>query len=180
MELFGATTIRRQILLEGGLLVVDDGSGSGSGVAVGTNDVLLQFLKQQVVVTLEATSEEYNIIVDNPSIAFKEEEKMEPVLAVVVLKERRIRVYDSMSQRRSSGPSDWDLFVATYAEYLSDGLQVPNNGLDVGLLQKRYASLLWKYGEAKAQKPYASNIKDPQRSRSNSAAPDEEQLVYID
>ncbi|PHT99962.1 hypothetical protein BC332_29750 [Capsicum chinense] len=75
---------------------------------------------------------------------------------------------------------DWDLFVATYTEYLSNGLQVPNNGLDVGLLQKRYASLLWKYGEAKAQKPYASDIKDPQRSRSNSAAPDEEQLVYID
>ncbi|PHT90606.1 hypothetical protein T459_05719 [Capsicum annuum] len=121
------------------------------------------------------------------------------VLAVVVLKERRIRVYDSMSRRRRSGPSseiqklakilptyldmsgffdqkvrtDWSMieasrdkmanpfdvqyvdrislqtigildcgpFVAAYAEYLSDGLQVPNDGLDVGLLRKIYAAL---------------------------------------
>ncbi|PHU12510.1 hypothetical protein BC332_19440 [Capsicum chinense] len=33
-------------------------------------------------------------------------------------------------------------FVVTYAEYLSDGLQVPNDGLDVGLLRKIYAALL--------------------------------------
>ncbi|KAF3625641.1 hypothetical protein FXO38_24643 [Capsicum annuum] len=51
-------------------------------------------------------------------------------------------------------------FVATYVEYLSDGLQVPNDGLDDGLLHKRYAAILWKYGEAKAQKLYASDIKD--------------------
>ncbi|KAF3626568.1 putative protein EIN4-like [Capsicum annuum] len=122
------------------------------------------------------------------------------VLAVVVLKERRIRVYDSMSRRRCSGPSseiqklakilptyldmsdfldqkvrtNWSTieayrdkmanpfdvqyvdgiaqqtidsldcgpFIAAYVEYLSDGLQVPNNELDVGLLRKRYAALL--------------------------------------
>ncbi|PHU07466.1 hypothetical protein BC332_23955 [Capsicum chinense] len=33
-------------------------------------------------------------------------------------------------------------FVVTYAEYLSDGLQVPNDGLDAGLLHKRFAALL--------------------------------------
>ncbi|PHT76321.1 hypothetical protein T459_19843 [Capsicum annuum] len=122
------------------------------------------------------------------------------VLAIVFLKERRIRVYDSMSRRRRSGPfseiqklakilptyldksgfsdqkvrTDWssieayrdkmgnpfdvqyveeitqqiigslecDPFAAAYAEYLSDGLQVPNDGLDAGLLHKRYAALL--------------------------------------
>ncbi|PHT47949.1 hypothetical protein CQW23_12157 [Capsicum baccatum] len=141
------------------------------------------------------------------------------VLAVVILKERRIRVYDSMWRRRHSGPSyaiqkmakilptyldmsgfldqkvrtDWSTieayldkmanpfdvqyvdgiaqqtigslgcspFLATYVEYLSDGLQVPNEGLDTGLLCKIYAALLWKYGEAKAQKPYATDVKDP-------------------
>ncbi|PHU00267.1 hypothetical protein BC332_30054 [Capsicum chinense] len=120
------------------------------------------------------------------------------VLAVVVLKERHIRVYDSMSRRRCYGPSseiqklakilptyldmsgfldqkvrtnwstieayrdkidnpfdvqyvdgiaqqtisslDCGFFVAAYAEYLSDGLQVPNDGLDAGLLRKRYAA----------------------------------------
>ncbi|PHT97010.1 hypothetical protein BC332_34066 [Capsicum chinense] len=126
------------------------------------------------------------------------------VLVVVVLKERCIQVYDSMSRRRHSGPSseiqklakilptylnmsgfldqkvrtDWSTieayrdkmanpfdvqyvdgiaqqtigslnccpFVAAYAEYLCDGLQVPNDGLDAGLLHKIYAALLWKYG----------------------------------
>ncbi|PHT81374.1 hypothetical protein T459_14389 [Capsicum annuum] len=130
------------------------------------------------------------------------------VLAVVVLKNRCIRVYDSMSRRRRFRPSseiqkltkilatyldmsgfldqkictDWSMikayrnkmanpfdvqyvegiaqqtigsldcgpFVATYVEYLSDGLQVPNDGLDAGLLLKRYAALLWKYGKEKA------------------------------
>ncbi|PHT76168.1 hypothetical protein T459_19690 [Capsicum annuum] len=57
-------------------------------------------------------------------------------------------------------------FVAAYVEYLSDVLQVPNDGLYVGLLRKRYAALLWKYEEAKAQKP--------------SIAPDEEHLIHID
>ncbi|PHU29079.1 hypothetical protein BC332_01172 [Capsicum chinense] len=130
------------------------------------------------------------------------------VLVSVVLKERRIRVYDSMSRRRRSGslskiqkiakilPTyldmsgfldqkvriDWDCspFVAAYAEYLSDGLQVPNDRLDVRLLHKRYVALLWKYGEVKAQKPYATDVKDPRRPNPNSIALDEEQLVHID
>ncbi|KAF3665563.1 putative protein EIN4-like [Capsicum annuum] len=121
------------------------------------------------------------------------------VLAVVVLKERLIRVYDSMPRRRCSGPSSeiqklakilptyldmsdfldqkvctgWSMieayrdkmanpfdvqyvdriaqqtigsldcgsFVAAYAKYLSDELQVPNDGLDAGLLRKRYAAI---------------------------------------
>ncbi|PHT89662.1 hypothetical protein T459_04775 [Capsicum annuum] len=102
----------------------------------------------QVDVIVEATNEEHNITVDNPSIASKEEEKVEPLkvsrneecliniikdfsisaglpwylvdevyipinyhdefhwmLVVVILKERRIRVYDSMLRRRHFGPS---------------------------------------------------------------------------
>ncbi|KAF3657587.1 hypothetical protein FXO38_13632 [Capsicum annuum] len=168
--------------------------------------------KEAVDVIVEATAEEHNITVDNPSTASKEEEKVEPlinnysewiadrllkhhagsipaglpwhlvdevyipinygdafhwVLAVVVLKETRIRV--------DCGP-----FVVAYTEYLNDGLQVSNYGLDVGLLRKRYAALLWKYREAKAQKPYASDIKDPRQPKSNPVAPDKEQLVHID
>ncbi|PHT79103.1 hypothetical protein T459_17155 [Capsicum annuum] len=160
------------------------------------------------------------------------------VLAIIILKEKRIRVYDLMSRRRRSGPSseiqklakilptyldmsdfldqnvrtDWltieayrdkmanpfnvqyvdgisqqtigsldcGPFVAAYAEYLSDGLQVPNDRLDVGLLRKIYAALLWKYGEAKAQKLYATDVKDSHRPKLNFVAPDEEQLVHID
>ncbi|PHT31733.1 hypothetical protein CQW23_28070 [Capsicum baccatum] len=62
--------------------------------------------------------------------------------------------------QQTIGSLDCGLFVSTYAEYLSDGLQVPNDGLGAGLLRKRYTALLWKYGEAKALKSYASNIKD--------------------
>ncbi|KAF3663034.1 hypothetical protein FXO37_12203 [Capsicum annuum] len=203
-----------------------------------------------VDITVEATAEEDNIIVDNASTASKEEEKVEPVslgerksypycqqqpevfrneecliniikgfsipaglpfhlvykvyipinfgdefhwvLAVVILKERCIRVYDSMSRRRRSGP--WSeiqklaKILPTYLDmsgfldqkYLSDGLQVPNDELDDVLLRKRYASLLWKYGEAKAQKPYASDVIDSRRPKSNSVTPDEEQLVHTD
>ncbi|PHU27772.1 hypothetical protein BC332_06104 [Capsicum chinense] len=83
-------------------------------------------------------------------------------------------VYDLLKRR------DCNLFVVAYAEYLSDGLQVLNDGLDVRLLCKRYPALLWKYREVKAQKPNASDIKDPRRPKSNSVAPDEEQLIHIE
>ncbi|PHT32211.1 hypothetical protein CQW23_28548 [Capsicum baccatum] len=139
-------------------------------------------------------------LVDEVYIPINYGDEFHWVLAIIVLKERRIRVYDSMSQRRHFGPSfkiqnlakilptyldmsgfldqkvrtDWLMievyrdkmanlfdvqyvdgisqqttgsldcgpFVASYAEYLSDGLHVPNDGLDAGLLRKRYAALL--------------------------------------
>ncbi|PHU02375.1 hypothetical protein BC332_27626 [Capsicum chinense] len=122
------------------------------------------------------------------------------VLVVVILKERHIRVYDSILRRRHFGSSseiqklakilstcldmsgfldqkvhtDWSTieayrdkmanpfdvqyvegivqqiidnldcgpFAAAYTEYLSDELQVPNDGLDAGLLHKIYTALL--------------------------------------
>ncbi|PHT98474.1 hypothetical protein BC332_32553 [Capsicum chinense] len=44
--------------------------------------------------------------------------------------------------QQTIGSLDCSLFVAAYVEYLSDGLQVPNDGLDVRLLRKRYAAFL--------------------------------------
>ncbi|PHU15406.1 hypothetical protein BC332_16611 [Capsicum chinense] len=131
-------------------------------------------------------------LVDEVYIPINYGDEFHWVLAIVVLKKRRIRVYDSMPQRRRFGPSseiqklakklltyldmsgfldqkvrtdrstieayrdkmanlfdvqyidgiaqqttgslDCDSFVAVYAEYLSDGLQVPNDGLDAELL----------------------------------------------
>ncbi|KAF3672117.1 hypothetical protein FXO37_07679 [Capsicum annuum] len=64
--------------------------------------------------------------------------------------------------QQTIGRLDCGLFVVAYTKYLSDGLQVPNDELDAGLLIKIYASLLWKYKEAKSKKLYASDIKDPQ------------------
>ncbi|PHU11591.1 hypothetical protein BC332_18521 [Capsicum chinense] len=54
--------------------------------------------------------------------------------------------------QQSSGSLDCSLFVI-------DGLKVPNNGLDTGLLCKRYAILLWKYGEVKIQNHMHGTLK---------------------
>ncbi|PHU04595.1 hypothetical protein BC332_25417 [Capsicum chinense] len=82
--------------------------------------------------------------------------------------------------QRPIGSLDCCLFIIAYTEYLSDGLQVPNDALDVRVLHKRYIALLWKYGKVKAQKPYSSDIKDPRRPKPNFIAPDEEQLIHIE
>ncbi|PHT33033.1 hypothetical protein CQW23_29370 [Capsicum baccatum] len=90
-----------------------------------------------------------------------------------------VQYIDGITQQ-TIGSLDCGPFVAAYAEYLSDGLQVPNDVLDVRLLRKRYAALLWKYREAKAQKSYTTDVKDRQRPKLNSIALDEEQLVHND
>ncbi|PHU10007.1 hypothetical protein BC332_21867 [Capsicum chinense] len=134
-------------------------------------------------VDVTATVEEHNMTVDNPSNTSKDEEKVEPVRTdwstIEVYRDKRANPFD-VQYVKAIGSLDCGPFVAAYAEYLSYGLQVPNDGLDTRLLRKLYASLLWKYGEAKAQKPYATNVKNPRRPKSNSIALDEEQLVHID
>ncbi|PHT27112.1 hypothetical protein CQW23_33287 [Capsicum baccatum] len=70
-----------------------------------------------------------------------------------------VQYIDRISQQ-AIGSLDCGPFIVAYAKYLSDGLQVPKDELDVRLLRKRYAALLWKYGEAKAHKPkYSSEVK---------------------
>ncbi|PHT99348.1 hypothetical protein BC332_31691 [Capsicum chinense] len=231
-ELFGATTITEKIILEGGLIVVDDGSGSGA--AVGANDVSLtvfettnhyyydrtsytNFATSSECSALKANAEQHNITIDNLSTAFMEEEKVEPrrskpsseiqKLAKILptyldmsgFLHQKVRTdwstieayqdkignlfyveYVEGIVQQPIGILDYSIFITTYTEYLRDELQVSNNGLDTVLLRKRYATLLWKYGEAKAQKPYSGDIKDPRRSKLNSIAPDEEQLVHIE
>ncbi|KAF3668427.1 putative protein EIN4-like [Capsicum annuum] len=127
-------------------------------------------------VDVTATAEEHNMTVDNLSTASKDEEK---VKSDEMANPFDVQYVDGISQQ-TIGSLDSGPFVTAYAEYLSDGLQVPNNGLDARLLRKRYAALLWKYREAKAQKPYTIDIKDPQRPKQNSIALDGEQLVHID
>ncbi|PHU30126.1 hypothetical protein BC332_02219 [Capsicum chinense] len=90
-----------------------------------------------------------------------------------------VQYVEGISQQ-TIGSLNYRFFVAAIAEYLSDELQVPNDGLDARLLCKIYAALLWKYGEAKAQKPYVSDIKDPRRPKLNFVASDEEKLVHIE
>ncbi|PHT72979.1 hypothetical protein T459_23764 [Capsicum annuum] len=154
---------------------------------------------KKVNVDITVTAEEHNMTVDNPSIASKDEEKVELVslgeqknypfegfnISDEALK-KLIQLINDYSEWIADGllkhhaDRDCGPFVAVYAKYLSDGLQVPNDELDAGLLRKIYAALLWKYGEVKAQKPYVTDVKDPQQPKPNSIALDKKQLVHID
>ncbi|PHU09348.1 hypothetical protein BC332_21208 [Capsicum chinense] len=110
MKLFGATTITRKIILEGGLVVVDDGSrsgsGSSSGVVVGANDAPLTVFEKISHYDYDhtgCTNFSPDFATSRECSACKSQDCK--VLAVVIIKGRRIRVYDSMSRRRRSGPS---------------------------------------------------------------------------
>ncbi|PHT51747.1 hypothetical protein CQW23_06209 [Capsicum baccatum] len=59
-----------------------------------------------------------------------------------------VQYVDEIAQQ-TIGSLDCGPFVAAYIEYLSDGLQVPNDGLDAGLLRKRYAAF---YGTMEKRK----------------------------
>ncbi|PHT43184.1 hypothetical protein CQW23_17209 [Capsicum baccatum] len=209
MELFGATTITRKIILEGGLFVIDDGSGSGSGAAVGTNDAPLIVFEITSHYDYDhtsftnfspyfATSSEFSAYKCQNCKA-KHKRVINAINALTTLIKEMTSKRGVIPSKRISCPytpldikcakatgeqhelkRNCGLFVAAYAWYLSNGLQVSNDRLDAGLLHKRYATLLWKYGEVKAQNPYESDIKDPQRPKSNSVAPDEEHLVHIE
>ncbi|PHT38025.1 hypothetical protein CQW23_21598 [Capsicum baccatum] len=134
----------------------------------------------KVDVIVEATAKENNITVDNPSTVSKEEEKMEPInlgerknysfegFNILDEAPKNLKylindysewITDGLLKHHAS--RDCGPFVAAYAEHLNDGLQVPNDGLDARLLRKSYAALLWKYGEAKDQKSYITDVKDP-------------------
>ncbi|PHU03393.1 hypothetical protein BC332_28644 [Capsicum chinense] len=160
MELFRATTITRKIILEGGLVAVDDGSrnGSGSGAAVGANDALLtEMTSKRGVILSKRISYPYTLL----QIKVAKRRRKDTSKASSSIEKSKIAMPLSLSCTDVQCERNCGSFVAAYAEYLNDGLQVPNDGLDNGLLCKIYAALLWKYGEVKAQKPYARDIKDP-------------------
>ncbi|PHU20021.1 hypothetical protein BC332_11172 [Capsicum chinense] len=110
------------------------------------------------------------------------------ILAVIALKDRCIRVYNSMASSRkktqtseieklavmiptylqysnSFSKRDYGVFVAVYVEYLSEGLDIPSSEIDAHYHFLRYASLLCKYGSVKADNGYFSENDDPPRPR---------------
>ncbi|KAF3662539.1 hypothetical protein FXO38_11112 [Capsicum annuum] len=186
IKLFGATTILRKIILKGGLLVVDDGSGTGSSVAVRANvapltvfeitnhydydhtgytdfvtsnecsackcqdykekhdevinaiNALTASVKKmtskrgvipskrisypytlvevKVDLTVEATAKDYNITVNNPSTASKEE-KVEPVSS------REWKNYPFEGFNFSDkAPKKLTKLINNYLEWIADGL----------------------------------------------------------
>ncbi|PHT29894.1 hypothetical protein CQW23_30523 [Capsicum baccatum] len=155
------------------------------------------------------------------------------VLTVKALKDRRIRVYDSLSNLRNMDSSpeihklvvmlptflsdsecfeqtshtDWPnldayrdklsdttqllntnpfevedcrVFVAGYAECISEGMLVPSVGFETAYHRMLYASLLRNYGFQKAKKSYVSENEDPPRPRpTKHSIPDEMIIVRI-
>ncbi|PHT48053.1 hypothetical protein CQW23_12261 [Capsicum baccatum] len=177
MKSFGATTIIRKIILEGGLVAADGvsgdgavggGSGSSSGAIVGDN-----------IAPLAVFETKNHFIYDHTNFTDFSSPGECSACKSQGCKAKHAGMINAIKALTAS-VKDCGLFVATYAKYLSDGLQVPNDGLDFGLLHKRCVTLLWKYREAKGQKQYASDIKDPRQSKPNSIAPDKEQLVHIE
>ncbi|TMX02709.1 hypothetical protein EJD97_020262, partial [Solanum chilense] len=64
---------------------------------------------------------------------------------------------------------DCELYVAAYAEFLCDGLEVPLYGISADTLRLKYASLLWNYGIIKARNGYVSNNEEPKMPRPKKA-----------
>ncbi|PHT69910.1 hypothetical protein T459_25014 [Capsicum annuum] len=63
---------------------------------------------------------------------------------------------------------DCGVFVAVYAENLSEGLGISCSGIDAQYHHLRYITLLCKYGSEKVENNYFSKNDDPPRPRSKS------------
>ncbi|PHT66281.1 hypothetical protein T459_30706 [Capsicum annuum] len=76
---------------------------------------------------------------------------------------------------------DCGVFVAGYAEYLSEEINVPSDDFEAEYHRMSYATLLQKYGIQKTKKGYASENDDPPRSKSRIIQiPDDYEIVCIE
>ncbi|PHT29610.1 hypothetical protein CQW23_30835 [Capsicum baccatum] len=75
---------------------------------------------------------------------------------------------------------DCGVFVAGYAEYISEGMSIPTVGFEAAYHRMRYASLLKNYGIRKAKKDYVSENENPPRPRrTKHSIPDQMAIVKI-
>ncbi|KAF3685216.1 hypothetical protein T459_23380 [Capsicum annuum] len=75
---------------------------------------------------------------------------------------------------------DCGVFVVGYAEYLSEGMDIPSVGFETEYHRMRYMALLWNYGLQKAKKGYVSDNDHPPRPRTkNVSLPNETGIVSI-
>ncbi|XP_059295194.1 uncharacterized protein LOC132048304 [Lycium ferocissimum] len=67
---------------------------------------------------------------------------------------------DNLPQQ-SPGSMDCGMYVAAYAEYLSQGEGIPHGDLDAELLRTRYGALLWDYAKRKMEANAESDNEAP-------------------
>ena len=74
------------------------------------------------------------------------------------------------------------MYVATFAEFLSDQLVIPpdTDGHLANYLRNRYAALLWRYGSDKVNGGYISDNDDPPKPKGQFTTPTEDDIVNID
>ncbi|KAH0716589.1 hypothetical protein KY285_012620 [Solanum tuberosum] len=129
------------------------------------------------------------------------------VLAIVVLKERRIKVYDSMSSSRTNrklcteiqklstmlpkylesngfyeqkNRTNWSVLESFQGKKKSHPFKVIHvTGIAQQASNSLYVSLLWNYGILKARSGYVSNNEDSQRRRPKKAKFDENAVIKV-
>uniref|UniRef100_M1AV39 Ulp1 protease family, C-terminal catalytic domain containing protein n=1 Tax=Solanum tuberosum TaxID=4113 RepID=M1AV39_SOLTU len=84
---------------------------------------------------------------------------------------------DIMQQKSDS--LDCGLYVAIFAEYLSDQIETSYVDFLLNIYAKRYGALLWSYGSEKAKGAYVSENDDPPKPKSVVTQPPEEDLVHV-
>ncbi|KAM3341371.1 hypothetical protein P3S68_029006 [Capsicum galapagoense] len=83
--------------------------------------------------------------------------------------------------QKASDSLDCGVFVAAYAEILSEGQQVHSCEFEAFSQRARYASLLWHYGVTKAKKSYTSDNDAPPRPKNTFLqSPDESAIVTLE
>uniref|UniRef100_M1C4Y8 Ulp1 protease family, C-terminal catalytic domain containing protein n=1 Tax=Solanum tuberosum TaxID=4113 RepID=M1C4Y8_SOLTU len=76
---------------------------------------------------------------------------------------------------------DCGLFVATFAEFLTDEIPIQSNAFRSDYHRTRYATLLWKYGSQKIEAGYVSHDNDdPSKPRRYFTPPDHDALVNLE
>ncbi|KAG5620622.1 hypothetical protein H5410_005840 [Solanum commersonii] len=85
---------------------------------------------------------------------------------------------DIMQQQSDS--LDCRMYVAAYAEFLSDEINIPSTHFRSDYLRKRYATMLWKYGVDKTKAGYVSDNDDPTRSKNDYTSPAEDGLINVE
>ncbi|XP_069154564.1 uncharacterized protein [Solanum lycopersicum] len=103
-------------------------------------------------------------LVDDVYIPINYDENFHWVLAIVELNKR-----------------DCGLYVATFAEFLSDQLVIPPDtyGHLANYLRNKYAALLWRYGSDKVNGGYISENDDPPKPKGQFTTPTEDDIINI-
>ncbi|KAF3624053.1 hypothetical protein FXO37_31559 [Capsicum annuum] len=90
-----------------------------------------------------------------------------------------VHIVDGIVQQ-SSGTLNCGLFVAAFAEYLSDCYQIPSSEFDSKKHHTRYAYLLWDYGVNNTCTGYVSDNQDPPRPKQTFIRSEDTEMIDVE